>query len=148
MDLTPSATTRLQCPLKSCGWSYDDPGPTITIYDDPSLLATSYFMNLDQVARVHLETHSLEDWVTEVARLQGDLAAEKPLVKTVAATLRYAAEFADWGKQRDDMLSVAARVEALTAENDDCCPVCEETTCDDGCPLAAIRARWATGEPS
>jgi hypothetical protein len=64
-------------------------------------------------------------------------------IAAVAATLRYLAgtpsidnDFRDW------MAETAATVAHLTADQirASTCPVCEEMTCDGGCPLAGIRA--------
>jgi hypothetical protein len=76
------------------------------------------------------------------------VAAVEPLIvkRAVAAAFRQAAEWD--GIFGDSLLATARAVEALTEENDVCCPVCEETTCDDGCPLAPVRNRWqANAEP-
>jgi hypothetical protein len=41
---------------------------------------------------------------------------------------------------RDHWIEVAGELKRLPIENfDDCCPVCQEVTCDSGCPLATIR---------
>lgn len=63
---------------------------------------------------------------------------------TVSATLRTVAE---WGlafqstpdrPARDELRDIAEQVDRL--ERDEaCCPVCEEVTCDEDCPLAGIR---------
>ena len=58
-------------------------------------------------------------------------------VTTVAATLRTAAEWFS-GDDRDMMREVAD--DAERAWDSACCPVCEEVTCDEGCPLEHVRA--------
>lgn len=63
----------------------------------------------------------------------------------VAATLRTAAFWGlsfDTGPAQEELLHIAKQVEALTAEDDVVCPVCEEIECDGGCPLEAVRARF------
>lgn len=69
-----------------------------------------------------------------------------PVIAAVAATLR---EVAEWGlsfdngpaESRDVLMDIARRVELLNIADDFCCPVCEEVTCDEGCPLEQVRAR-------
>lgn len=61
-----------------------------------------------------------------------------PEVATVAATLRTAAEWFS-GEQRDMLREAADGTER--AWDSFCCPVCEEVTCDEGCPLEHVRAR-------
>jgi len=61
----------------------------------------------------------------------------------VAATLR---QVAGWGlvwehdgqPARDDLCDIAMQVERMEP-GDMCCPVCEEVTCDEDCPLAGHR---------
>lgn len=63
----------------------------------------------------------------------------------VAATLRTVAE---WGltfigsdgdrSARDDLHGIAEQVEMLS-RHELCCPVCEEVTCDESCPLVGCR---------
>lgn len=64
----------------------------------------------------------------------------------VSATLR---EVAEWGlafqstldePAREELRGVADRVDALDRD-DTICPVCEEATCDEGCPLEEVRRR-------
>lgn len=58
------------------------------------------------------------------------------IVATTASTLRVAA---DWlsGEDRNMLLEAAANTEINW--DDACCPVCEEVTCDEGCPLESVR---------
>lgn len=68
------------------------------------------------------------------------------VINAVAATFREIAEWGlayDTGPARDDMLEIARKVDLLKDEDDFCCPVCEEVTCDEGCPLEAVRQRLA-----
>lgn len=68
--------------------------------------------------------------------MPGDLAYT---LSIVAKTLR---QTAWWSEQSQDYLDAAEAVEAADAESLAwVCPVCEETTCDEGCPLAEVRAR-------
>lgn len=60
-----------------------------------------------------------------------------PEVVTTAAALRTAAEWFS-GDDRDTMRGVADDTER--AWDGACCPVCEEVTCDEGCPLEHVRA--------
>lgn len=76
----------------------------------------------------------------------------EPLLRTdettkaaVAATFRYITE---WGlayeretaaKAADDFRHIADEIDNLDPERDVCCPVCQEVTCDDHCPLAPVR---------
>ena len=61
--------------------------------------------------------------------------------RATAATCRQVAEWFD-PREAALLLEVATAVERLS-EDDICCPACEEVTCDDGCPLAPVRNRWA-----
>lgn len=59
-----------------------------------------------------------------------------PTAATVAATLRTIAGWFD-AEQRQQLRDVAEDVELdpLGA----CCPLCQEVTCDEGCPLQSVR---------
>ncbi len=57
--------------------------------------------------------------------------------KIVAATLRTVAPWAEDHEFRDMLYDVADQAEANW--DDACCPVCEEVTCDQGCPFEEIR---------
>lgn len=59
----------------------------------------------------------------------------------VAATLRVVAEQVRGAEDRVQLLRLADDVPRLW--DDACCPLCQEVTCDDGCPLAAIRRQEA-----
>ncbi len=64
-----------------------------------------------------------------------------PTLVTVARTLR---EAASWiGEEDRQTLYIAA--ELVEAADDETlymiCPVCEETVCDEGCPLEELRAK-------
>jgi hypothetical protein len=61
------------------------------------------------------------------------------VVAIVAATLRKAADHWLYGEPgRDELFDVADQVE--WGWNDGCCPFCQETFCDEDCPLAEVRA--------
>jgi hypothetical protein len=65
------------------------------------------------------------------------------IAAAVAATLRYlAGQPTTDSDLRDWMAETAAQVAVLTADQlrASTCPVCEEMTCDGGCPLEGIRA--------
>lgn len=59
----------------------------------------------------------------------------------VAATLRTVAEQVASDDGRASLLETAEQVEH--GEDDAVCPLCQEVTCDDGCPLAETRAARA-----
>jgi hypothetical protein len=59
------------------------------------------------------------------------------IVRTVAATLRIAMEWYS-GEQRDMLLEAADAVER-NWDDGGTCPLCEEETCDEGCPLEPLR---------
>ena len=65
-----------------------------------------------------------------------------PVIVATANTFRYLAEWFGTEEQRAELHKMAEAVEAATPECDYSCPVCEETTCDEGCPLAPVRNRW------
>jgi hypothetical protein len=60
------------------------------------------------------------------------------IVQTVVATLRIVAEQTERESDRLWLLDVASAVDASL--EDACCPLCQEATCDDGCPLRTDRA--------
>jgi hypothetical protein len=68
-----------------------------------------------------------------------------PTLMTVAQTLRQVAFQGLTDEDRDQLLETAKRAESEAADSthrwglSPVCPVCEETTCDEGCPLAEIR---------
>jgi len=79
----------------------------------------------------------------DAAAASPDLARAVTLntIRTVALTLR---QLAGWGVSRLDMTDQAFRdladqVEATTTTDWWSCPMCEEVTCDGGCPLEHVR---------
>lgn len=63
-------------------------------------------------------------------------APQNETAQTVAATLR---SIADWFSPAErDLLQTTAEQVELDWDGT-CCPVCEETTCDNGCPLSGVR---------
>lgn len=71
-----------------------------------------------------------EEWVVDV-----NLNAYAH--ELVAATLRTMAEQVTSTKDRATLLDTAEQVERSV--DDACCPLCEEVTCDTGCPLEQAR---------
>jgi hypothetical protein len=63
--------------------------------------------------------------------------SDNPTVVTVTATLRMLAGYVPLGP--DELSSLADDVERDW--DGVCCPVCEEVTCDEGCPLEDVRAK-------
>lgn len=59
-------------------------------------------------------------------------------VQLIAATLRTAAEQIQGDTDRITLREIAGTVESNWGG--DCCPLCQEVTCDDGCPLQDVRA--------
>ncbi|MFE1767301.1 hypothetical protein ACFW81_24165 [Streptomyces angustmyceticus] len=59
-------------------------------------------------------------------------------VQTVLATLRLVAEQVRDDRDRADLTQTADQIEHCL--DDACCPLCQEVTCDGGCPLRADRA--------
>lgn len=60
-----------------------------------------------------------------------------PEVAVVAATLRKVSDQQRCDADREELVSVAAAVEADW--DGACCPVCQEVACDDDCPLVEVR---------
>jgi hypothetical protein len=59
-----------------------------------------------------------------------------PIRKATAETLR---QVAGWpGVTQEELYEIARQVEE--AGDEMCCAVCEETTCDSGCPLSDVRS--------
>lgn len=71
------------------------------------------------------------------------LARLRATAATIVATMRYMS-YLEVPDNSDVLSYTAGKVEEWAATYDGthlgCCPVCEEITCDDGCPLEAIRA--------
>lgn len=73
-------------------------------------------------------------------REDGTIACPKnhpPVVATVIATLETMAEQLICDDDRRDLRDVAAQTKVDW--DGMCCPVCQEATCDEGCPLETIR---------
>jgi hypothetical protein len=76
----PVPMVRYNCPLAACTWDYYAPSITGAVIrsdeDIRSGMLAAAIAN-DSVIKAHLETHSLLEWVTEIARLREaiDLAA-------------------------------------------------------------------------
>lgn len=74
----PAVITRYECPVESCPWNRDDPGPDPGDCQGETLDAAvragmlAYALRTEAVVRAHLETHSLLEWVQEVMRLRGE----------------------------------------------------------------------------
>lgn len=58
------------------------------------------------------------------------------IIETVVRTLRQVAEWMPMSSE--ELQETADCVERLGADPE-CCPMCEEIECDDGCALATIR---------
>lgn len=59
----------------------------------------------------------------------------------IAATLR---QIAEWGDVSDtELYEIADQVENGATDDWWSCPMCEEITCDDGCPLEPLRRETA-----
>jgi hypothetical protein len=65
-----------------------------------------------------------------------------PIVRATGATFRYLAQWFGDEEQRAALLEMAEAAEHL--DDDMTCPVCEEMTCDEGCPLEPVRSRMLT----
>ena len=63
-----------------------------------------------------------------------------PVIGAVADTLRYISAWIPDGEYY--LLKTAQQIDSMTPENDLCCPLCEETTCDEHCPLQPVRQQW------
>lgn len=59
-------------------------------------------------------------------------------VQTVLATLRTVAQQLRDDRDRAALTETAEQIEQNL--DDACCPLCQEATCDDGCPLRGARA--------
>lgn len=54
-------TDRYQCVLGWCGWRYETPAHEAT---------REYFQHIYAVVRAHFETHTTDQWVSEIAQLR------------------------------------------------------------------------------
>jgi hypothetical protein len=74
------------------------------------------------------------------SRADGEADRRTPdVASTVAATIRTVAEWISNDKDRDLLHSAAQQVEHNPGPDSICCPLCEEITCDDGCPMEVVR---------
>lgn len=69
--------TIASCPIESCRWTLDitgtkSPDGTVREYPDSASLFRAVTKAYDDAIRVHLETHSLVEWVQDVMRLRGE----------------------------------------------------------------------------
>jgi hypothetical protein len=68
--------TRYECPIESCEWVIDSPGPDpfagrgATIEEAAADALRIHFTEAEPVLREHLESHTLLEWVQEVMRLR------------------------------------------------------------------------------
>jgi hypothetical protein len=79
--MLPEQVTRRSCPLRDCGWFYDDTGPSVagwlaadSVYD----LMRAHATEVEGVLRAHAVTHDVEEWAQEIALLKNELAAARP----------------------------------------------------------------------
>ena len=63
------------------------------------------------------------------------------IAATVAATLRVAATWITGDEDRATLFETAEQVERDPGPDSMSCPLCEEITCDDGCPMEPVRQR-------
>ena len=102
--------TRYECPLGSCGWTREDPGPDAsegtgeTIEQAAANAVRAYLLRAETAIREHLETHSLLEWAQEVMRLRGELDREK---RTGARPTEREPEF-DYARSRAKALEIHA----------------------------------------
>lgn len=89
IDCGAAHTTIYHCPLSSCGWEYTEPdwltvrtpGPAIQVTGTMSMTEAAGEIGRRRLAVVeadleaHLSTHTPLEWVTEVNRLNAELAA-------------------------------------------------------------------------
>lgn len=72
----PWLATRYECPIGSCEWTRDDPGPDPsegtgeTIGQAAENAVRAYLLRAESAIREHLETHPLLEWAQEVMRLR------------------------------------------------------------------------------
>jgi hypothetical protein len=92
----------IPCPISACGWHYDEQksddwttsvpiepdADTIAQCGGDAMQAAIYatvhdqMLRVDDILRTHFETHALEEWVTEVVRLRGQIADQAPASST------------------------------------------------------------------
>lgn len=74
--------TRYKCPLPECPWFHDELHPVaapmaLAAVFDPGVMdaiaVSKYYQRVEEVLRDHLSSHKLEEWVTEISRLRGEL---------------------------------------------------------------------------
>lgn len=94
---------------------------------------------LSELNRIFKRLGGIQDQLEELREARP--AALDPVIVATAAAFRQAAELVH-DSASTLLCDIASKVDGLTEENDMCCPVCEETTCDETCPLAPVRTRW------
>ena len=83
--------TRLGCPLGSCDWHHDDPGPSAAdaFTMDAGGVAAAHAIAVESIIREHLEAHPLIEWAREVARLRDEnQRADRDATLVVTVLLR------------------------------------------------------------
>lgn len=145
MSPEPTEAERLRCVVNALRSMADTYDPDVTCFrcgraahehenwpEPPFLCADGNVMRLTKPGRQTV-AHTVADTLDYLAR---DIALSPDEGATRGERERSIAEF------RDNWIEVAGELKRLPIENfDDCCPVCQEVTCDDDCPLSSIRDR-------
>lgn len=95
-------------------------------------------MTWGRIADGPVESHSINIPANQMIAPASEITYRVPAIEVVAATLRMIAEQVSGESDRQLLLNTAQGVE--TSLDDACCPLCQEATCDTGCPLSAARA--------
>jgi hypothetical protein len=69
------------------------------------------------------------------------MSIDRAVIDAVARTLRYISCWADEDRAAPELIELAGIIEReyVGGDGGGCCPVCQEVTCDDGCPLKPVR---------
>lgn len=84
--IKPWSTSRYECPVSRCDWTYDAPNGYAPMFRD---LATgslkTHSSDINGIIREHCETHSAEDWVRELENMKGRLEEMAALAERTGA---------------------------------------------------------------
>ena len=65
--------SEFRCAIATCDWTHRDDGPEIPLTADDLLAPTEHMMEIETIIRAHFDTHTSQDWATEIQRLSGEL---------------------------------------------------------------------------
>lgn len=74
----PAVITRYLCPVDGCDWFFQIGVNLCVRYVDPLQEYLRLTQEAEDSIKDHLETHTVLEWTTTIARLQNELAEARP----------------------------------------------------------------------